>query len=886
MSTRPRGPLLLKVLGALIGLVGRITPRRARSEWKQEWRAELDHRWSLLESTNRLDWRTKADLLYRTAGALIDAAWLRRQFTADAEWVQDTRHALRVLRVRPAFTATAVATLAVGIGANTAVFTLVDATLLRPLPYPGADRIVTVWERRGGSQREEVAPTNFLDWRERLTSFESLAAAEPYAYDYTDGQEPESLFAIRVTEDFFRVVGMAPLVGRAFERDDYIPGRERVAVLSHALWQRLYAGDRGIVGRPVRLDGQVFTVVGVMPPEFQLRLLPTAGERGVWTPKIFEDYERRMRLAGYWNALGRLKPGVTLSAAQAELESVAAQLAREFPRTNAATSAELVPLREHLAGDVRLPFLAMLGAVVVVLTIACANVSAMTLARGMQRTREFAIRSALGAGRARLVRQLVTEAFAIAALAAIGGVAVAEAALRAAVAHAPSGLPPLRDISIDGRALAFAVATTAFTALLVAIVPALRLSSSRAGRAMRERGPRATGRHGSGVLIAGEVTLATVLLVAAGLLTRSFVRLVSVDTGFTRENIAVLQVFVYDRHDTPAQKRQFFDETTARLRGVAGVKEVGAVSALPFIPANIGIRSGVTIHGRPAPPPAEQIVAYVTVATPTFFNVLRVPLLAGRPLVDADGPTSPRVALINDVMRRRYWPEENPLGQRATVRFEGKPVEVQIVGVVGNLRHDGFDRAARPELFVPFAQQPFGSMTLVVRTADDPAVLMPELKRQIWVVDPLQTFYQTSTMEALVDDSVAARRFSAAVIASFALIALALAATGIYGVISMSTAQRTQEIGVRIALGADRRRILRLIVGEGVVFVVAGLALGSVISLLVTRSLAKLLFGITPGDPATFAFAASVLACAGVVASYLPARRATRVDPLVALRVE
>jgi putative ABC transport system permease protein len=536
-------------------------------------------------------------------------------------------------------------------------------------------------------------------------------------------------------------------------------------------------------------------------------------------------------------------------------------------------------------GGVRLPLVLMLGAVVLVLGIGCANVSSLLLARGIERSRELAIRSALGAGRGRLVRQLVTESLLLSAIAAGVGLALAHWTLRGIVAIAPAGLLRLREAAIDGRVMLFAAALTTATAVVFGLIPALQFSKQ--GRdVLRERQPdsvRGSLRRG---LVVGEVAIALVLLVGAGLLVKSFGRLLAVDPGFSPRGVVMVQLFAWDRHGSPDRLRTFFKSTLEELQVLPGVEAAGAVSAMPFALSNINIRSVLDVVGRPVAQAAEQRGAFVTIATPGYFSAMSIPLREGRLLDDRDTQTAPVVAVISEGLRRREWPDESPVGRRIRFSWQGKPLEAEVVGVVSQIRHDGLDMAPRPEIFLSLPQFPFGSMTFVVKGPGDPAALIDRVKRQIWTVDAMQSIYDSASVDRLVQASVVRQRFSMSVMSAFALIALLLCASGIYGIISFTTTQRTREIGVRMALGADGPTIRRMVLREAGTVVLIGLVAGIVGAMAASRFLQTLLFDVRPGDPLTLVSVALLLAAVGLAASYLPARRATMVDPLSALRSE
>jgi putative ABC transport system permease protein len=881
--TKQRESLTVRACLWIVRLCSALVPSRERRDWRMEWEGELHHRQEYLAARDRFDRRHQVDLFRRALGALPDAAWLRRQLTLDADLVHDVRHGVRMLWKSPGFTTSAVFILAVGIGSTVAVMTLLDTLMFRPLPYDQAERIVTIWQQRASAagELEDVAPANFLDWRERSQSFVHLAAAVPYSHDDTGGTEPRVLFGAQVTEGFWDALGMRPALGRGFLAEEHVRGGRKVVVISHRLWQQRLAGDPAAVNATLSMDGEPYAVVGILPPGFAPQLLPRADALDVFTPKVVQDHEKRIRGSAWWNVVARLKPDVTMEQAQTELARISATLAAEHPRTNASMTAVAVPLREHLMGDVQAPLLVMLGAVVLVLGIGCANVASLLLARGKGREREFAIRSAMGAGRGRLVRQLVTESLLLSLVAAVAGIALAQWAIGTIVSLAPGEVVRLQEAGVDRRALLFAAALTTLTAVAFGLIPALQFS--RPDRdAIRDRtggAPRRTFRR---ALVAAEVAFALMLLTGAGLLVRSFDRLISVDPGFSPKDVVALQVFAYDRHPTEDHLRTFFTTSIDRLRAIPGVVSAGAVSAMPFAMANINIKSALEIIGRPATP--DDPDAYVTIATPGYFSTLSIPLRSGRFLEDRDTQRTAPVAVISDALRRRDWPSEDPIGKRLAIQWQGKRREAEIVGVVSQIRHDSLDSAPRPEVFLPLAQVPFGSMTFVLRGNSEPEALINAAKREVWAADSQQTFYDTASVEGRLDASVIRQRFSMTLMSAFALVALVLCAAGIYGVISFTTSQRTREIGVRMALGADAPAIRRMVLREGALVVGAGVLVGLAGGLVAGRFLGALLFEIGPGDPVTVAAVSILIAIVGLAACYIPARRATLINPVSALR--
>jgi putative ABC transport system permease protein len=886
MATR-RDPVALRLCLTLVRAIAVVVPAQTRTEWRAEWEAEVRHRWQMLDRDDHIDWRTRLDLFRRSLGALPDAAWLRRQFTADADLVHDVRHGLRMLVKSPSFTLSAILVLALGIGGTVSIVALLDTLQFRPLAYEDSDRVVTIWQRQAArpGDREDVSPADFLDWRDRARSFSVMAGVIPYSMDHTGATEPEVLFGAQVTEGFFDAIGMPPAIGRGFQPGDHVKGGRRAVVITYGFWQSRYAGDPGIINKTISMDGEPWAIVGVLPRSFAPQLLPRPGELVVWTPKIVQEQEKRIRASAWWNVVARLAPGVTIEQAQAEMDAISAALAKENPRTNATSSAVVVPLRDHLMGGVRFPLVLMLGAVILVLGIGCANVASLLLARGIERSREFAIRSALGAGRARLVRQLVAESLVLSLLAACVGLALAHWALGGIVALAPAGLLRLQEAAIDGRVLVFAAGLTALTAVLFGLIPAWQFSSQGRDLLRERRSDSVRGSLRRG-LVAAEVAIAMVLLVGAGLLVKSFGRLLAVDPGFSPQGVVMVQVFAWDRHGAPDRARAFFRSTIEQIQALPGVQAAGAVSAMPFALSNINIRSAIEVVGRPAAQDVEQRGTYVTIASPGYFRALAIPLREGRLLEERDSETAPVVAVVSDSLRRREWAGGSPIGRRIRLSWQGRPVDAEVVGVVSQIRHDGLDTSPRPEVFLPLAQFPFGSMTYVVRSAGDPAAVVDQVKRRIWAVDAMQPVYDSASVERLVQASLVRQRFSMSVMSAFALVALLLSASGIYGIISFTTTQRTREIGVRMALGADGPMIRGMVLRESAVVILAGLAAGIAGALAASRFLQTLLFEVRPGDPATIALVSALLAAVGLAACYVPARRATRVDPLIALRSE
>lgn len=861
----------------LIGAAAWLVPAQLRDDWRREWHGELAA-WAAAG---------RRGASRHAIGAFADAFWIRQRQLGDARLFDDLRHGWRQLRAHAGFAVVAIGILALGMAGSVAAFSVVSQILLRPLPYPEPDRVVTLWERQPSEPgRLDVAPGNFLDWRDRATAFEQLAAVEPYSRDYSDGERPEVWPLHNVTEGFFDSLGVPPLVGRTFTAADHVKGRHRVVVISAGLWRSRFAADPTVVGRRLTLDAEPWEVVGVMPDEFQPHLQEARpGGRAVWAPKYIEEHEPRIRASGYWNVVGRLKPGVTLAQARDEMERLAVQIEAEQPRTNRGSRVEVVTMREHLVGDVRPAVGLFAAAVGVVLLIACVNVTNLLLARGATRAGELAVRSALGASRRRLVGQLFVESLLLATFGAVAALGLAAAVIRGLARLGPGDVLWVDTLHLDWQAVAFAAALSVLVAALAGVVPALRSSGVGRGATRTATGDRGHRRLRT-TLVAAEVALALVLVSGAALLLKSFVNLVNVDAGFARGGVAVLQMFAWDRNPGPDRLRGFFAATVDRITALPGVAAAGAVMAMPFIESNIDIRGTFAIVGDPVPAPGEEPRASFNVATPGYFEAMGVAVLRGRGLDERDGPDNAKVAVISEALAERYWRGRDPVGQRLATRERGAVREVEIVGVVASVRHERLDAPARLEVFRPFAQAPSGSMTVVARTGGDARSLIESAKHEVWAVDPLQAFHRTATLDELVGRTVSTRRFALVVLAGFAVLALLLAAAGLYSVLTAIALQYRREIGVRMAIGATWLDIVRLMVGRGLAVVGVGIIAGIAGSLGAGRLLATFLFGVSPADPWAIGGAALVLALVALPACLVPAGRAAATNPTEVLRSE
>jgi predicted permease len=804
------------------------------------------------------------------------------------DFLRDIRFGARSLRRRPGFAAVVVLTLAVGIGGTTAIFGAVHGVLLSPLPYREPERIITVWtsDRIEGREQDDVAPGNFLDWRERQRSFATFAAAQPFSMDYVGPNGPEHLGTWLVTEGFFETFGVRPLLGRVFMPEEYIAGRNNVAVIGEEVWRSRFNADRSIIGRQLTLDSIPRTIIGIMPRSF--RFPP---EREVWQPQVFESRDKTARRATYLTVVGRLAPGVTLAGAQSDLGAVSAQLAREYPRTNTGVGVNLVPLPEQMVGHVRSALLILLGAVGLVLLIACGNVAGLLLARAVQREREVAVRVALGAGRGRILRQLAAESLVLAMAGGIAGLIVAFGGLAAIRALGPETLPRLDELAIGPAVLAFAMATTLGAAVVFGIAPAVHATPTdvrarlAAGSARSGAGrPRRRLQNGFVVV---QFALALVLLVGAGLLVRSFVSLLRVERGFDPHNVLAVTIQSWGYFRSPERRAGFVREAAERLAALPGVQAAGMTSSLPFAPAIGQAESGFEVEGRPpaSPDQAESVAA--SAVTSGYFAALRIPLRRGRHFAATDVASAAPVAIVSEALVRRHWPDESPLGKRIKLSGGGSPPPLRtIVGVVADVRHGGLHEPPRPTVYVPHAQSPTGANAFVIRTTGDPLAALGQVRATFREINAAMPLASTTTLESLLDDSLRERRFHLALLGAFAVVALLLAALGVYGVMSHATSERTHEIGVRMALGARGADVLAMVMRQGATLAVAGAIGGLLGAAAVTRLLRGMLFGVTPLDPVAYVVAGALLLVAAALACYLPARRAARLDPVRALRAE
>jgi putative ABC transport system permease protein len=800
---------------------------------------------------------------------------------------QDLRYAARMLRRQPAFTLVATLTLALGIGANTAVFTVVNGVLLRPLAYSDPDRLLLLLNGRNGRLTPSFSPLNYQDITTGSGVFAVAAAMNATTANLTGHGDAQRLQGADVTWKFFSVLGVTPRYGRAFVESD-VAGDAAVVVVSEGLWRRQLGGRPDAIGSTLRLDGRLFTIIGVAPPEVTL-----PGRADYWRPIVFtpNQLSDRQRGAQWVNGIARLKPGVDLQQANSAMAVTAERLAREFPRTNEGRLMTATPLQERLVRGVRPALLVLLGAVTLVLLIACVNVANLLLARAYGRAREVAVRSAVGAGRGRLVQQFLAESLVLGLAGGVVGLAVAFAATRALVAFGPESIPRLVDVGIDWRVLAFTVTTAIATSVVFGLLPALATTGADAARFTMMGGRGSVGHSSTRIrkaLVVCEMTLAVVLLIGAGLLVRSYERLSAVNPGFSADHVLTFTLALPEaQYKTSASVSQFIDSYVRRLEGEAGVTSAAAVFGLP-LEGEFNATSNFTRPGEVDRTDAFSLS--MRVVTADYFQTLRIPVRSGRIFDAHDDEGGAEVAIINEEAARRYWPGRNPIGEQlhlgarlvSGVRSEQKT----IVGVVGDVKYGGLALTAPPEIYLPHAQHPVDGLTIAVRTAGDPLAAVPVVRADLTALDRELPLADIRTMDEVVGRSIAERRFTMILLAAFATVAVVLAAIGVYGVLAYLVSQRTPEIGVRLALGAAPGDVARLFLREGVTLAMVGLAAGLAGGVAAARALTTLLFGVTTTDPLTFVAVVVALAVVALLASYVPARRAAAVDPMSALRAD
>jgi putative ABC transport system permease protein len=805
--------------------------------------------------------------------------------------LQDLRYGCRALVANPGFAIITVLTLALGIGANTAIFSMIDAVLVRPLPYDKPEQLVVVWEDASfaGFPRNTPAPANYADWKAQNQVFAGMAAMQSRTFSLTGSGEPEKVSASAVTADLFPLLGVAPALGRAFSPEEDAPGAGKVAVISYGLWQRRYGADRGVLGTDVLLNDEKYTVVGVAPPGFQF----LESDVDVWVPMAFDAEELANRGGHYLTVVARLKDGVTLERAQADVETIMARIARDYPDDAARLGALVRPLREELAGDLRLPLAVLLVAVAFVLLIACANVANLLLSRAVGRRREIAVRAALGATRLRMVRQLLTESVLLSGAGALLGLALAYGSFAFLRQLIPAPMNLSTSLSIDGRVFGFTLLLALATGIGFGLAPAVMASKADLNEALKQGGGRAGfgagGKRLRSVLVATQVGLALVLLIGASLLIQTLFRLRGQYSDLRAESVLTMQtVLSPGRYDTHDKRAAFYDAVLDRVRATPGVLAAGYTTSVPL--EWKGGTSGFVVEGHTFETSLSYDANHRQV-TADYLKAIGIPVRRGRHFTEADAAGALPVAIVNETMAREYWPGEDALGRRFKM---GGPDDdtpwITVVGIAADVRQMGVDEPVKAEMYVPYAQttsqQWFAPRDLVIRTTGDPTSLTSAVRNEIREVDPNQPVSNVRTMDEVLGEETSSRRVGMVLLTAFAMLALLLASVGIYGLLSYTVVQHTPEIGVRLALGARPRDILVMILRRGMALALAGTAVGLVSALALARLISSLLFGVASADPATFAGVPALLLAVALVACYVPARRAARVDPNVALKYE
>jgi predicted permease len=797
--------------------------------------------------------------------------------------LKDLRFGLRSLGRSPGFTAVALLTLALGIGANTAIFSVVNAVILRPLPYPQPERLVKIWPDK---PRVSTSKADYVEIKRSARAFEDIGAYSNWGFTLTGSGEPAKLEGARTTANVFSILGAGAAIGRAFATDEDQPGKSDVVVLSHGLWQSRFGSDRTVIGQTITIDGKNLTVVGVMPKGFNF---PEGITRDLWIPATLDPSAAEDFASGYLTLLGRLKPGVTLEQARSEISAVARSVREQRPNIPAeyGSRAEVNSLQSESIARIRPTLFILLGTVGLVLLIACANVANLQLARTSNRQRELAVRAALGASRIRLVRQLLTESLLLSILGGVAGIVLAYVGLDFLTTLIPADTPRSSEISISARVLAFSLGISALAGVLFGLAPALQTSNPDLQSPLKEGGRTASSGGGRlrSLLVVAEVALALTLVISAGLLIKSFWRLQRVNPGFEADHVVSFQLSPADFDNAPERARAYYRQVLERLAHVPGVQSVGGVHLLPMGDSNWD--PALRIEDRPLLPGASAETVNWRLVTADYFRTMSIPLLKGRAFNEADNENSEKVALINEALARKYWPGEDPLGKRINTGFEGKGVWVTIVGIVGDVRQQSLREPTVPEMYRPFFQhKELPPLTIMVRSATPTSALAPAIRSAVWSIDKNVPITDLQPMTAVVAQSVSQSRSTMLMLTAFAAIGLILGVIGIYGVISYSVAQRTHEIGVRMALGAKSGDVLKLVLGQGLRLTVIGAALGLLGAFGLTRLMSSLLFGVSASDPITFAVVTASLTVVALLASYIPARRAAKLSPMLALRYE
>jgi putative ABC transport system permease protein len=876
----------------IVAVCATLVPGDRRSEWQAEWLGELVYAWSVRRRGHDTPLSARAALLMRALGAFPDAIWIRRHYGGDSMLSQDLKYALRTLGRWPGFSAVVILTLALGIGANAAIFSIVNAVLLKPLPYTNPDQLVFVFGTPTDGDSAKVGRSSsfpdFADIRTRSRSFSQLAAFSVQQTTVTGKQfEPTIVSGSPVTASLFPMLGVSPLLGRSFAAEEDRAGAPSVAIVSYEFWQQRLSANPNVVGTSLSINGRPATIVGVMRPRFTF-----PGATAVWFP-AGEPNDPRSRGQHSYTILGRLAPNVTMPTANREVAGIAKQLETEYPADNAKRGARVESMTEAIVGNVRPQLLVLLGSVVLVLLIVCVNVANLFVARAASRTREVAVRTALGAGSRRLARQFLTESFVITSIGSVLALFVAYWGSRVLVAKAPTSIPRASEIGIDGNVLLFLLGLALVTATIFGVLPALQMSRGMPIESLREGGRGTRGglaRRGlRQALVVSEVALAVVLVVGASLLVKSFWKMQQVNPGFVPDRMLVVQIQLpqsrYGGYADGDRVRAFYRDLYARIAARPEVQSVAVAMQHPLAP---GWTSSFTIDGREPPPHGQEPESSIRPVMPGYFRAVGAKLLRGREILESDGLGAPGVVVINEAFAKLHFPNEDPIGRRV-VRgswWKGMPDSYEIVGIVADERFNGPRAPADPATYFSLAQFTFNDNWLLVRTKNDAKAFVPTLRQLVWSMDRDLPLENVRTMDELLGDSMADSRFNTALLSLFAAVALLLAAIGIYGVLSYTVAQRTSEIGIRMALGAPRSSVLRLVVGNGLALTLVGVAIGAAAALVAARSLDRLVFGVSTSDPGVFAFVALALTAVATTAAAVPALRASRVDPIDALRAE
>jgi putative ABC transport system permease protein len=802
---------------------------------------------------------------------------------------QDLRYGVRMLFKKPGFTAIAVITLALGIGANTAIFSVVNAVLLLPLPYRAPEELIIVrpFNKSKGTKGYSISYADSQDWRAQNRVFADLAIFRAWRFSLAIGDDLQQVPAATVSANFFELLGVNPLRGRTFLPAEEARGSERVALLGYALWQRVYGADEKLIGRQIKLGDHPFTVVGILPPGFKFPFELEKAE--IWTTTAIWPAGSMGRGVRQFQAIARLKPGVSLQTAQAEMDGIAGRLEQENPVMNRNQSVLLVPAHRELTGDLSFTLWLLFGAVGFVLLIACANVANLLLARSLSRRKEMAIRAALGAGRWRIARQLLTESLLLSLAGGALGLLLAAWSVPLLLAISPHNLPRINAIELNGYVLGFTLFVSILTGVLFGLAPALKVSRPDLIESLKDKtaGAGASGNWLRAALVAGEIAIALMLLIGAGLLINSFIRLNRVELGYKPEMVLFANLDLSTPEYPEGNERvAFLQQVRERIKNLPGVRSVSFTSAPPFIG---GVGSSFEIKGRKRPSNEVMLFASLTTVTPDYFATMGISLLQGRQFVEPDDKSRKGVAIINEGFARRYFPNENPLGQSVTPyanREKDTPPEFEVIGVIGNVKGRALDKDPVPEIYMAYRQSPWTFGQLTIRTEQNALGMVNAVRREIRSLDPNQTVAILNTLENLISESITPQRFNLVLLSIFAGIGLLLTLVGIYGVISYHVTDSTREIGIRLALGAQRRDVLKLVVGRGLMLALAGIAIGTAGAFGLTRLMESLLFGVKPTDPLTFGVIAGLFGVAALLACYIPARRATKVDPMVALRSE